>query len=324
MRLGCALLLSLLAGLAGIARAQPTNPESAAVSDGSPAGDVDAARLHFKNGVDSYRDGDLSNALVEFKRAYAAAENYRLLFNLGQVCDELRDYTEAERYFREYLRQGGDEIDAARRREVEAALLKVTGRIASLALTTNATGATFYVDDVPVGNAPLSAAVRVSAGRRRISASAPGYSRVNQWLDAAGGETLTLHLELPPAAGDARASAASSASSAGEKHGNPAVLWLGIGSGVLAVSTAVMGYLAYKDSSDYQSALDRKTTRAELDDLASQATTKAVVTDVLLGATVVATGLTIYLAVKDSGERPAEHAAQLRVGPGGLSLRGSF
>ena len=202
------------------------------MSDGSPAGDVDAARLHFKNGVDSYRDGDLSNALVEFKRAYAAAENYRLLFNLGQVCDELRDYTEAERYFREYLRQGGDDIEPARRREVEATLLKVTGRIASLALTTNATGATFYVDDVPVGNAPLPDAVRVSAGRRRISASAPGYSRVNQWLDAAGGETLALHLELPLAVADARASAASSAANGTpEKHGNPAVLWLGIGSG---------------------------------------------------------------------------------------------
>jgi tetratricopeptide (TPR) repeat protein len=327
MRLCYALSLSLLAGFPRIAHAQQANPEAAAaVSDGTPTGDVDAARLHFKNGVDSYRDGDLANALIEFKRAYAAAENYRLLFNLGQVCDELRDYTEAERYFREYLRQGGDEIDAARLREVQATLLKVTGRIASLELTANVAGATFYVDDVPVGNAPLRDAVRVSAGRRRISATAPGYSRVSQWLDAAGGETLVLHLELPLSVADARTSAAATAASGTEeKHGNPAVLWLGIGSGVLAVSTAVMGYLAYQDSAAYQSALDRKTTRAELDDLASQAQTKALVTDVLLGATVVATGLTIYLAVKNNGERqPEQRSAQLRIAPGALSVRGWF
>jgi hypothetical protein len=103
------------------------------------------------------------------------------------------------------------------------------------------------------------------------------------------------------------------------------VLWLGIGSGVLAVSTAVMAYLAYKDGAEYRAALDRMTTHAELDDLQSQAKTKALVTDVLLGATLVATGLTVYIALShDSEQRPEQRAAQLRIGPGSLSMRGAF
>jgi hypothetical protein len=312
--------------LALIALPASVHGQAAADGGGAAANDVDVARVHFKNGVDSYRDGDLSTALIEFKRAYAAAKNYRLLYNLGQVSDELRDYTEAERYFREYLREGGDEIDAARRQEVQAALIKVTGRIAALVLTTNATGATFYVDDAAVGDAPLRDPVRVSAGRRRVSATLAGYPRITQMVDAAGGETLVVHLEFPAQlASSPNAVALATTGGAEAAHSNPAVLWLGIGSGVWAVSTAVMAYLAYQDGADYRAALERKTTHAELDDLSSQAKTKAVVTDVLLGATVVATGLTLYIALSHDSERPPEQrAAQLRIGPGSLSMRAAF
>ena len=86
-----------------------------------------------------------------------------------------------------------------------------------------------------------------------------------------------------------------------------------------------MAYLAYRDGVEYRAALDRMTTHAELDDLQSQAKTKALVTDVLLGATVVATGLTLYIALShDSEHRSEQRAAQLRIGPGSLSMRGAF
>src|SRR5262245_23071216 len=97
-------------------------PSQARAEDADAQGDVDTGRSHFKNGVDYYRDGDLGAALIEFKRAYAAAPNYRLLYNLGQVSHELLDYTNAQAYFQRYLSEGGAEIEAARRQEVETAL----------------------------------------------------------------------------------------------------------------------------------------------------------------------------------------------------------
>ena len=84
------------------------------------AGDVEAGRGHFDRGVEYVEDGDLHGALVEFKRAYAASPNYRVLYNLGQVCNELREYVDAQRYLQMYLTQGAGEIRAgaqARRRE---------------------------------------------------------------------------------------------------------------------------------------------------------------------------------------------------------------
>src|SRR5262249_42490426 len=127
-------------------------------------GDPEAARTHFKLGIDSYRDNDLPTALIEFKRAYAASPNYRVLYNLAQVSEELRDYPEAERYLNQYLHDGVSEIDATRKQQVENELAKIKLRIASLVLTTNVEGAEWFVDDVASGKAPLAEVVRVSAG----------------------------------------------------------------------------------------------------------------------------------------------------------------
>src|SRR5215510_7088656 len=121
LTLGC---LLVLAGSSGLARADDEH-------------DVDAGRSHFKSGVDSYRDGDLTTALIEFKRAYAAAPNYRLLYNLGQVSHEMLDYTAAQRYFQQYLKEGAGEIEPARKQEVELVLAKIANRIASVVVSCN-------------------------------------------------------------------------------------------------------------------------------------------------------------------------------------------
>jgi hypothetical protein len=106
-------------------------------------------------------------------------------------------------------------------------------------------------------------------------------------------------------------------------------LWLGITAGALGIATGVMAYLAAKDASDYHDAVKTKTTAHELQTLDDRATTKALVTDILLGATVAATTVTLIVAAT-SGSSDREHAAskssnaRLSVGPGALSLAGNF
>jgi hypothetical protein len=322
----CAFLLAL--GAASHTRAQAVQPAKTAPSAEAP--DVDAARTHFKLGIDSYRDSDLPTALIEFKRAYAASPNYRLLFNLGQVCQELRDYPEADRYFKQYLHDGAGEIDTARKQQVETELAKIKLRIASLVLSTNLANAEWFVDDVPSGHSPLADVVRVSAGRHRISAAIGGRPRVTKIVDAAGGETQVVEVafSLQPENVAAAPAQHDAVSAAAPSSGTSAALWVGIGTGVLAVGAGVMGYLAYRDSANYKDALARPTTPAELDSLQQGAKTKALITDVLLGATAVGAALTLYLALDSSSER-ATHAtadarASLRVGPGAVVLTQRF
>ena len=70
-------------------------------------------------GVTLYEDGDFDGARSEFLRAHDLAPSYRILFNLGQVSQELRDWAGALRYYGAYLEAGGVEVPDGRRRTVE-------------------------------------------------------------------------------------------------------------------------------------------------------------------------------------------------------------
>lgn len=308
-----------------LAHTVASNAHRVCAQDEAAQGDVDTGRSHFKNGVDYYRDGDLGAALIEFKRAYAAAPNYRVLYNLGQVSHELLDYPVAQSFLQRYIEEGGGEIDAARRAEVETLLAKIAARIANVSISCDVEGAELFVDDVSVGHSPLPEPVKVSAGTRRISAAVAGRARVTQVVEAAGGDTLVVKVEFPPAH-----EPIASAPTVAPESGPSPVLWLGIGSGALAVGTGVMAYLAYSDASSYRDALERKTTSSEVDSLHNKAQTKALVTDILLGATLVSTAITVFVALQDGDteERPAASRdaarAQLTMGPGSVGLTGQF
>lgn len=297
----------------GAARAQAEAPAS-----------VEAGRDHFNRGVEYVQDGDLKGALIEFKRAYAVAANYRVLYNLGQVENELRDYTEAQAYFQRYLNDGGDDIPSARRREVESLLGKLAGRIATLTIETDVPGAELFVDGVSIGKSPLSGPVRVSTGSRVLSAVASGRPRVTRVVEAAGGESVSVRLNFPLQAPDTQVPLFEPGQRSAEHSSgvHPAV-WLGIGSGVLAAGAGVMAYLAERDAGKYDDAVHRKTTARELSDLDSRARAKALVTDILLGAALVSTTITVIVATQ-SGKPDSEPRAALSLGPGSLRVDGRF
>jgi tetratricopeptide (TPR) repeat protein len=298
---------------------------SAQAEASAPSDEVDRARGHFKRGVELYRDGDAGAALMEFKRAFEAAPNYRLLYNLGQVSQELREYPAAREYFERYLAEGGAEIDAARKQEVDSALVKIGGRIGSLELTTNLGGVELHVDDAVVGRSPLAAPVEVSAGSHRVSAHAEGRAPVARMVDVAGGETVPVHLEVPvQAKASAVAAKLARPSRTSEAGGSSAVIWLASGTGALAVATGVVAYLAGRNSADYQAAIERKTSVTELDDLSDRAKGKALVADILLGATLAAATVTIVVALTSDDDEPDREGLSLRLGPGQLTLHSRY
>jgi tetratricopeptide (TPR) repeat protein len=283
--------------------------------------DLEAGRHHFDRGVEYYRDGNVTAALIEFKRAYATAPNYRVLYNLGQVSNTLGDYTAAESYFQQYLKDGGAEIDSARRRDLENTLGKLAGRITTVNLTCNVAGAELFVDDVSVGTSPLAEPVRVSAGTRRLSAAISGRRRAARAVEAAGGESLAVRLVLEPDREELPPLAQTTPSgSVRESSGPGAAMWLGIATGALAVGAGVMGTLAVIDGSKYHDALHRSATARELDSLHDRAQVKAISTDILLGATAVTGIITVVALIANGGEEHAPRAATSRAHEARVSL----
>lgn len=267
---------------------------------------VDEGRTRFNRGIDFYKEGNFHAALAEFRAAYAAAPSFRIHYNLGQTLYQLQDYAGAVRALEQYLAEGGDKIEADRRREVESDLAKLRPRVARLSVVVNVPNADVIIDDEPRGKAGRQP-VLVSAGRRRVSVTASGYQTETRVLDVAGAQQLELSFELKPIGGAAaRAEERPQPEPVTMVPKSRTPFYVGLGTTIaLGAGTAVMAIVASGNHSDYEKALDVPNNARGIDDARSATRTTALVADVLGGATVVAAGLTVLAYALTSGTEPA-------------------
>lgn len=300
----------------------------------------DDAKVHFQRGVALYKDADFRAALIEFQRAYEAVPNYKVLYNIGQASLELQDYAGALTAFRRFLSEGGKEIPADRKKQVEGEIGKLEARVARLLVRSDVEDAELLVDDVPVGKTPLSAPVLVGAGRRRIALHKAGLAPVTRTVDLAGGDETAVDLPMgahkaiePPAAvaplsvpPPTATPAEPPAATVRERGGGPSTwTWIGIAAtGALAVGTAVVGGVAVASKGDWDKAVaEVPGDPAKVDAAATRTQILSVTTDVLLAVTGVAAVSTLVLALTTHAPaRPT--TAELRLGPTWVGVGGRF
>ena len=106
--------------------------------------DADAAKagVRFQRAVELYREGSYEGALAEFSKAYQVSPSYLVLYNIAQTQYALHDFVGAYKSLLQYMAEGGAEISADRRTQVDEMTVKLVGRIAHLQISTNLTGAT--------------------------------------------------------------------------------------------------------------------------------------------------------------------------------------
>jgi hypothetical protein len=311
-----------------------TQPAGSAGPVAPSADAVKEAESHFRRGVALYKDGDAAGALVEFKRTYELAPNFHILFNLGQTYFQLQHYADALRTLQEFLSEGGTQIAPDRRASVEADIQQLQARVGQVDLKVSPDGAAIFVDDEPLGTSPLALPVVVSVGRRKFSATKPGLPPQERFLEVASGDHATLSLDLAPSPAPALASSPSPAvASAPPLASTPALAsapeparagpWVAWGvTAALGAATVVTGVLTLAAKSDLSNQLDTfPGSPGAIDDARTRTKTMGIVTDVLLGASVVAAGVAIYVTVAGH----AHHAdAALAFGPSGIQLGGHF
>jgi len=156
----------------------------------------DEAKSRFLKGLDLFKEGDYQAALIEFRRANELAPNYNVLYNIGQVYFQLTDYPNALMSLERYLKEGGDQVSAKRREEVQKDIDKLRARIANLDITTNVPEVDIAIDDISQGRTPFQKPLMVGAGRHRITASKEGFRSVTKVIEVAGADSLKIPLEL--------------------------------------------------------------------------------------------------------------------------------
>ena len=313
------------------AAAPASSPQPSPAPEPAPAQDaVKDAETHFHRAVDLYKEGDYGGALVEFQRAYDLAPNYRVLFNLGQTYFQLQRWADALRTLQTYLAQGGPQVPADKRASVEADVRQLQNRVGQVEVKVNVDGAQILVDDQAAGTSPLVQPLVVSLGHRKIAAVKSGLATQERFVDVAGGDHITVALDFvtPQAARPAPAPVPAAPLAAGpiaptpEPTGHPGK-WIAWGAtGLLGAATVVTGILTLAANSDLSSHLDAFPGDADaINSARTRAKTFGVVTDALIGATVVAGGVAIVLMVTDHA---SSTQAAVGFGPSGVELRGRY
>ena len=183
-----------LSALAQQARTEPSPIE--------PPGDsVAQAAAHFARGVKLYQEDDFRAALIEFHRAYELAPNWAALYNVGQSQYQLREYPDALRTLERYVKEGGDAIAPDRRAQVDREIGELRGRVSRVVPVSNVDGADVALDDVALGvTTPTKEPLVVGEGRHRLTLTKSGYVTVTKSVDIAGGDSVTIRLDMSPAA----------------------------------------------------------------------------------------------------------------------------
>jgi hypothetical protein len=308
-----------LSAVLGAAVAQAKAPPSKA--------DVTEAHRRFQRATELFEESNLAGALAEFRRAYALAPNYKVLFNIGQLCFLLQDYPCAFTSFSRYLAEGGTELPAERREEVQRDVNRLQTRVAKLRIVADRPGAEVTIDDIAIGKTPLAEPVLVAAGRPRLRVTLAGYAPVSRMVEVAGMETTDVNVDLVPEApmtpvrGDvSRGLARDGGGSSRASSPVPKIAW--VITGVLAAAAGTTGGLALWSSNDLKKQRNAYIggDPAVLDERSLRTKRLALATDILIGTTAVAAGIATYFTVAAS----SRSEVALTVLPGGVALSGAF
>lgn len=328
---------------AAVVAPTPASPSPPGTTAPDPAAPPSAevmleAKQRFDRGFELYEEGEYPLALIEFNRAYELVPNYRVLYNIGQVCIQLGQYAKARRTLEEYLKKGGEGLTADRRAAVNKDLEMLGHRTAFLTVSSNIEGAEVLVDDALVGKTPLGPALLVDAGVHRVTLRRAGYLPKTSDVTLAGGDeqALSVALELQPEEKQTIVVRER------ELVDNSARTWMIAGwvtTGALAAGAVVTGILGSKEADELKRlrgglASSYDDLPGRIDKTKSNARTLLLASDVMSGAALVVGGLSLWITLDPpEPERAPEPAApppkldrglELGYSEGQLQMRGSF
>jgi tetratricopeptide (TPR) repeat protein len=303
---------------------------------------VEKARATFHQGVQLYNEGSFDAALAEFRKAYRQSPNYRLLYNIALTYFDLHDYVSSIKYLKQYVKEGGSDLSAERRKQVGELNQKLEERIASLEIACNEDGADIRVDDMSVGVSPLASPVLVNAGARRVMAVKLGYAVVARMVTVGGKENAKVFLEFA-VPGEAQVGEVRKSWGAGDTDGTlsaplksesakaPARIGLvtsGLVAGGCAIATGVFGVMALNAKNDFGSELDKiPNTKDNIDSARSKVRTYSRLTDAFGAATLISGGVALYYLLSDPGpKKTSGKTSSIALAPtvGGLLLHGEW
>ena len=263
---------------------------------------------------------DFEGALGKYQEAAELDPAARTLILVAVTEEKLERYLDAIQNYEQLMER--DDASDEQKQEASAKVAELEGKISVIAFNVRPVGAIVSIDDVEIGEAPLANPVRLMPGEHRYAISMKGYLIARRTFVVAPGDKLdeNVQLEREVAEDDGKGSGKGTGSGSGtsgprvahhdqEEAGSRKVVLTGavITSG-LAVGAIITGVLAL---SEYNTYTDDSRPVAVREDAQSSGRTLALVTDVLIVATV---GVGVYTAYRyfNQPATPAPRRARRR------------
>jgi tetratricopeptide (TPR) repeat protein len=305
-----------------------------------------AYRATVDEAVREFSAGRYEEARALFKRAHGLSPNARTLRGLGMTAFELRAYVQAIRELQAALDDKRKPLEGDLRIKVEGLLDKARKFVGVLRLELDPKNASVLVDGRPP-TLEKDGSLLLDAGTHVISATAPEHKATNVRVLVEGDTEQTVRVPLESTAFqqsmiapiDAEqlakekerqdAPVAAEPPQVEEETGRSATqTWaIGtlIGAGTFGATAAIFWFLGDGQYKDLEESCAPGCSDAQIDD--SGVKTSDLLTNVFLGLSAVSLAASGVLFIVDSGdsdERSDAASAQLRIGPLGASVSGSF
>jgi tetratricopeptide (TPR) repeat protein len=178
-------MTALVSLLAIVAHAQEDVP----VTDLSVEADV-----HFRRGIQAFKDGDYQSALEHLMLSNRLVPNRNVMKNIAVTWEKLGDYQQAYRYYADYVAL---EPDPQKRATAEAAITAIMGKVALVRVESDPPGATVYIDRKNLGaRGATPRTLALPPGEHVILVEKEGHLPVETHVTAAMGEFNTADVTL--------------------------------------------------------------------------------------------------------------------------------
>jgi tetratricopeptide (TPR) repeat protein len=211
-------------------------------------------RALVEQGLGAYAKGSYADAIEAFDAADQLQPQAALAFNIARSYEQLQDWDDALKHYREYLARAPA---AADREQVEQHVRELTARRKPISaaprvkLIAEPAGASVWVDDEPVGHAPVT--LELPRGLHRARFKLPGYRTYYTTFDLTNGtKPLEVRGQLqrgsdlaPPIRPDMAAADGVNSAPDAARSGSPLLRNLGF-SAMIASAAALGGAVVFE------------------------------------------------------------------------------
>lgn len=289
------------------------------------------AKAQFEQGLELFSDGQHEQAAIAFERAYDLKPSYKILYNVGQVQNELRHYAAALEAYTLYLAEGGDKIDSLRRKEVQDEVKRLNALVGMINVQTKVKGAVVFVDGRRQGETPLSGKIFVDLGEHEVLVKEDGEQIHKEIVKVAGGQSVTVEFTIKSKAEPVEPVDETAPPKDDEEAPRRVWTWVALGIGAAAaVGAGVTGGMSYSLVNDIKDDCDGNDCPSGREDDAGKAENLGNVSTALTVAAAVGITAGVLLFFLEPGDDKEESKASVAIVPTaapdnvGLSLTGRF